>query len=141
MDEHQRQLADEQSLCVCGHIKDAHVLQAHKCSGEAQPFPAFCSCKGFRLNAFDVYPAEDNKLRRVDFEGRDLTDLLSERGEVGAGDDRFYTRQLRLKLREDVRDQDDETARQLRRIADHWPPYVLVTPEGMSPEQWVLKLT
>ena len=140
MDDRRRRLADEQSLCVCGHTKGAHVLQANKCVGEAHSLPAFCRCTGFRLNAFQVYPGEGNKLRRVVFEGRDITDLLSD-PHVGTGDDEFHTRQVRIKLSKDAWEQDAGTAHQLERIAKHWPPYVLVTPEGMSPEQWVLRQT
>ena len=140
MDEWRRDLADEERLCVCGHTRGAHLPEANQCAGEAQSVLLLCRCTGFQLNAFEVHPAESSKLSRVVFNGRDITNLLSD-GEVYDNDDEFHTWQLRLRLSDDAWEQHVETARQLRRIAEHWPPYVAVIPEGMSAEQWVLKLT
>jgi hypothetical protein len=140
MDEQRRDLADEERLCVCGHTRGAHLPEANQCAGEAQSVLLLCRCTGFQLNAFEVHPAESSKLSRVVFNGRDITNLLSD-GEVYDNDDEFHTWQLRLRLSDDAWEQHVETARQLRRIAEHWPPYVAVIPEGMSAEQWVLKLT
>ena len=69
-----------------------------------------------------------------------ITDLLSD-ADVDDNDDEFHTWRLRLTLGEHVWEQHVETVRQLRRIAEHWPPHVAVTPEAMSPHQWVLGLT
>jgi hypothetical protein len=140
MDQRRRDLADEERLCVCGHTQGAHLGETNQCAGEACSVLRPCRCTGFRLNAFDVHPAESSKLSRVVFNGRDITDLLSD-AEVDDNDDEFHTWRLRLTLGEHMWEQHVETVRQLRQIAEHWLPYVAVTPEAMSPQQWVLRLT
>ena len=140
MEERRRYLADEERLCVCGHTQGAHLPQTNQCAGDAHSVLRLCSCTGFQLHAFEVHPADSSKLSRVVFNGRDITDLLSD-AEVDDTDDEFHTWQLRLRLSEHAWEQHVETVRQLQRIAEHWPPYVAVLPEGRSAEQWVLRLT